>query len=114
MSFSSTGQTPLVVAQDRCPRLVAGEESLTALKLDISNYDKAVETLAAVRDSQHLKELSIIGGFADEEVGRLVRETLLANCSLHRLTLDLRECSDNGATYLAEVNCMCAGRPPPL
>ena len=33
----------------------------------------------------------------------MVREVLLANSSLQRLTLDLRECSDHGTTHLAEV-----------
>ena len=107
-STSSAGSTgsPLVTAQDRCPQLEAGKESLTALRLDVSSLDKAEETLAALRGSQYLKELSVSSGCGDEEVARLVGEALLANRSLHRLTLDLRECSDQGATHLAEVRSL--------
>ena len=93
----------LVSAVDRCPQLEARGSDLSVLKLEVSCYAKAEETLVALRSSQHLKELSLSCGLGDEEVGRLVKETLLENHSLHRLTLDLRECSDDGATHLAEV-----------
>ena len=99
-STSSTGSTgagsPLVTARDRCPQLEADQESLAALRLEVSSWDKAEETLTALARSRHLRELGLESGCGDEEVGRLVREALLPNRSLNRLTLDLRECSDGG------------------
>ena len=87
---SNSGSAGVVTAQDRCPQLEAGQESLTALRLEVTSYDEAEETLAALADSRHLKELSLKSGGSDEEVGRLVRDVLLVNTSIHRLTLERR------------------------
>ena len=117
MSFRSTCSTnstgggfPLVTAQDRCPQLEADQESLTALRLEVASLEKAEKTLTALASSHHVKELSIKSGCGDDEVGRLVREVLLVNRSLYRLTLDLSECSDDGATHLAEVRITSLSR----
>ena len=93
-----------MTARDRCPELETGLKTLTALSLEISDLEKARETLEAVGASRNLRELCLRSGCADCEVGKLVRETLLVNSSLQRLTLDLRDCSDDGAAHLAEVN----------
>ncbi len=88
---------------DRCRRLEEQDAALTSLKLGISSYPTAQPTLTALKRSLHLKELFVTSAISDPEVGRLCREVLLQNSSLERLTLDLRECSDEGTRYLAEV-----------
>ena len=100
----ATGASLVLTAQDRCPQLEAGQEDdLAALRLEVSSWEKAEETLAALGRAKSLLELSLRSGCGDEEVGRIVREVLLVNKSLQRLTLDLRECSDHGATHLSQV-----------
>ena len=99
----SAGVAQLVSARDRCPQLEGDQEGLTALRLEVTDWGKAEATLSALGRARHLRELSLSSSCGDEEVGRMVREVLLANSSLQRLTLDLRECSDHGTTHLAEV-----------
>ena len=100
-SSLTTGTSLVVTAQDKCPQLEAGqEESLAALRLEVSTAEKMLSALGQARS---LRELVLRSGCRDEEVGRIVREVLLVNKWLHTLTLDLRECSDHGATYLSEV-----------
>lgn len=88
---------------DRCGRLEDQDATLISLKLGISNYSGAQPTLVSLRKSSHLKDLFITSSIGDHDVGRLCREVLLQNTSLEHLTLDLRECSDRGAQYLAEL-----------
>ena len=103
-SSLAIGASVVVTAQDKCPQLEAGqEEGLAALRMEVSSWETAEETLSALRRARSLRELVLRSGCRDEEVGRIVREVLLVNKSLHTLTLDLRECSDHGATYLSEV-----------
>ena len=54
----------------------------------------------------HLKELVLhdsSSSMTDEEVDLLCREILMKRSSLERLTLDLRECSDDGMRHIAEL-----------
>ena len=88
---------------DRCERLEQQDAALTSLKLGISSYSGAQSTLVSLRKSSHLRDLFITSSIGDSDVGRLCREVLLRNTSLEHLTLDLRECSDRGAQYLAEL-----------
>ena len=56
--------------------------------------------------SPHLKELVLhdsSSSMTDEEVDLLCREILMKRSSLERLTLDLRECSDEGTRHIAEL-----------
>ena len=56
--------------------------------------------------SPHLKELVLhdsSSSMTDEEVDLLCREILMKRSSLQRLTLDLRECSDEGTRHIADL-----------
>lgn len=56
--------------------------------------------------SPHLKELVLhdsSSSMTDEEVDILCKEILMKRSSLDRLTLDLRECSDEGMKHIAEL-----------
>jgi Ran GTPase-activating protein (RanGAP) involved in mRNA processing and transport len=56
--------------------------------------------------SPHLKELVLhdsSSSMTDEEVDILCKEILMKRSSLTRLTLDLRECSDEGMRHIAEL-----------
>lgn len=82
---------------DRCRRLEDRDATLTSLKLAISSYSNAQPTFSSLRKSSHLKKLFITSSIGEHDIGRLCREVLLQNSSLEHLTLDLRECNDQGA-----------------
>ncbi len=88
---------------DRCRRLEEQDATLTSLKLGITSYSAAQPTLSALRKALHLKDLFVTSAITDAEIEQLCREILLQNASLERLTLDLRECSDEGTRHLSEL-----------
>ena len=89
---------------NRSRRLEEQDKTLTSLKLILTDLSSARPTLLALRDSKHLRQLSVQTGARDEGVGLLIREALLPNASLQKLSLDLKECSDEGgARHLASL-----------
>ena len=89
---------------NRSRRLEEQDKTLTSLKLILTDISSARPTLLALRDSKHLRQLSVQTGARDEGVGLLIREALLPNASLQKLSLDLKECSDEGgARHLASL-----------
>ena len=72
-------------------------------KLILSSYQPSD---ANTTISPHLKELVLhdsSSSMTDEEVDILCREILMKRSSLARLTLDLRECSDEGMRHITEL-----------
>lgn len=88
---------------DRCKRLEVQDDSLTSVKLTVTGVKEARPTLEAIRDSRHLEELVLCSQTDDDEVKQICQIALLLNESLTRLTLDLPECSNQGAYHLAEL-----------
>ena len=56
----------------------------------------------ALRQAQNLQKLFLACHASDDGVGLLCKETLSHCLALRELTLELSECSDDGATHLAE------------
>ena len=92
--------TPTYV--DRCPELEKND-SLTSLHLVISNPLAATPTLQAIAGSSNLRGLWLESSGGDEGVGLLCEHTLLPNCYIETLRLDLKECSHLGIGKLAKV-----------
>lgn len=82
------------------------DSSTTATtKLILSSYQPSDAKHNTVI-SAHLKELVLhdsSSSMTDEEVGILCKEILMKRSSLTRLTLDLRECSDEGMKHISEL-----------
>ena len=81
------------------------DNSTTATtKLILSSYQPSGANNTII--SPHLKELVLhdsSSSMTDEEVDILCKEILMKRSSLTRLTLDLRECSDDGMRHIAEL-----------
>lgn len=75
----------------------------SCLKLTISSYQDNQRTLLNLTRSQQFKEAHISGAIGDDEVGLLCREVLLEARSLERVTLELSECSDDGAVHIGTL-----------
>ena len=88
---------------NRCERLEAEDDSLTALQLTVTSVKEARPTLKAIKNSRYLEELVLCSQTEDEEVKEICHLALLLNESLRKLTLDLSECSNQGAYHLAEL-----------
>ncbi len=74
-------------------------------KLILSSYQPSGAASNTII-SPHLKELVLhdsSSSMTDEEVDILCKEILMKRSSLTRLTLDLRECSDEGMRHIAEL-----------
>ena len=84
--------------------MATSKQDPTAMKLILDSYQASD---ANHNISPHLKELVLhdsSSSMTDEEVELLCREILMKRLSsLERLTLDLRECSDEGAKHIAEL-----------
>ena len=79
------------------------EQPTSTMKLVLNSYQPSD---AKHNISPHLKELVLHDSsstMTDEEVGLLCKEILMKRSSLERLTLDLRECSDEGTRHIAEL-----------
>lgn len=78
--------------------------TVATTKLILSSYQSSDTNNTII--SPHLKELVLhdsSSSMTDDEVEILCREILMKRSSLARLTLDLRECSDEGMRHIAEL-----------
>ena len=73
----------------------------SCLKLTISSYQDDQRSLLNLKRSKQFNEAHISGAIGDEEVSLLCKEVLLEAKSLERVTLELSECSDDGAVHIS-------------
>ncbi len=73
---------------------------MSCVKLSISSYQADSARLAELKDAT---ELYLSGPISDEDVGLLCKEVLMHIESVRTITLDLRECTDNGCKHIAHL-----------
>ena len=88
---------------DRCQRLEAYPDQITSLKLTVTNMKRAQQTLDALRQATNLASLFLVCNVPDDGVGAVCRDTLSRCPVLSDLTLQFAECTDEGASHIAEL-----------
>lgn len=77
------------------------DRSTSSMKLILNSYQPSHANISPLLKELILHDSS--SSMTDEEVELLCKEILMKSSSLERLTLDLRECSDEGTRHVAEL-----------
>lgn len=74
---------------------------MSSVQLSISSYHSDQSKFSELKSAGNVTELYLSGPIIGEEVGLLCSEVLLQLSSLEKITLELKECTDNDCVHLA-------------
>ncbi len=76
---------------------------MACVKLSINSYHTDQAKLSELKSGFNATELFLSGPLSDEDIGLVCKEVLIQLESLEKITLELRECTDNGCVHITNL-----------